>query len=960
MTEPPQQRSVSYFPKVDRLFKRSDSDTPTLPRRPSKIAPIFDQEHADKPLHRFNEDQHQLHYAEGTTSPLTTPLPPQPDSFSNHYLFPTLSRNERLRLTMTWYYTRGIAGDEDLLRKLQDIVRLVRTFIGWEFVIMGILSEDAYTRIVTDGLPLAKLPRRESTCAHTINQRCGIFVLPNMLADWRFRNSPHVQEGGLRSYAGAQLRCETENGQYVALGSLCVAANSETDGLSADKQAALSRFADILSAEIVNRSRINRQRQRQLMGDIISRIKSQATQRTVEDLVKQALQDVYPDATIMLQGSTNGSISLENRSSIGFSEVLDGLWEDTDFLETLIATQNHRGLESDRTIRAIVARCRKQPLPHYLVVSSKDVQLVFDDVDSWFVGTCSGILADFYNERLLTEALKAKETFLRGITHQLRTPIHGILGSVELLGEELFSQRVPGLSNSTPNGDDATETALHPFVAKNARLYLQAITNSGRELMSTVNNMLMLNRWAESSRTMKPASLYELNQLEADILRDISLMLPEEELASTSVLFDNQLTFECSIITIDIGLLKECLQSLILNAIQSTNNGSVLIVITAKTDYSVLQFDIMDTGIGINKEDQRRIFEAYEKGNSHTRGVGLGLTISSKIANSMNGSVSLVSSQIGKGSHFRVEFRDPGFACPTDRCPYNPLAMKDLPHRYHELPTGEAAMPLVRHFMNYLEHRGYVRSDVSAGALNIVSFSEDEKTFREHFKQVDPQSVSVCLIPSRASTHSLRLPSTESRILFFEGPFLSTRLHDILREVNETCAKLKQEPIRSPVTNGIPVGPNERLHDLLARKLRIIEPVSALLVDDNAINLRIFKLYCEKRNIPYACAVDGNEAVAQFKAHLQTQPFNLILMDLQMPNCDGVEATKQIREIEKAAGRHAAVVFIITGQDSPKDKSQSKQAGADEFFVKPMSIKTLDQGIAQYFEPETQRGCPVG
>lgn len=737
-----------------------------------------------------------------------------------------------------------------------------------------------------------------------------IFVLPNMLADWRFRNSPHVQEGGLRSYAGAQLRCETENGQYVALGSLCVAANSETDGLSAEKQAALSRFADILSAEIVNRSRINRQRQRQLMGDIISRIKSQATQRTVEDLVKQALQGVYPDATIMLQGSTNGSISLENRSSIGFSEVLDGLWEDTDFLETLIATQNHRGLESDRTIRAIVARCRKQPLPHYLVVSSKDVQLVFDDVDSWFVGTCSGILADFYNERLLTEALKAKETFLRGITHQLRTPIHGILGSVELLGEELFSRRVPDLSNSTPNGDDATKTALDPLVAKNARLYLQAIKNSGRELVSTVNNMLMLNRWAESSHTMKPASLYELNQLEADILRDISLMLPEEELASTSVLFDNQLTFECSIITIDIGLLKECLQSLILNAIQSTNNGSVLILITAKTDYSVLQFDVMDTGIGINKEDQRRIFEAYEKGDSHTRGVGLGLTISSKIANSMNGSVSLVSSAIGKGSHFRVEFRDPGFACPTDQCPYNPPTMRDIPKRYHEVPTGEAALSLIRHFMNYLEHRGYVRSEVSAGALNIVSFSEDEKSFREHYKQVDPQSVSVCLIPSWVNTRSLRLPSTDSRILFFEGPFLSTRLHNILREVNETWAKLKQEPVRSPFTNGIPVGPNEQLHNLLARKLHIVEPVSALLVDDNAINLRIFKLYCERRHIPYACAIDGNEAVAQFKAHLQTQPFNLILMDLQMPNCDGIEATKQIREIEKAAGRHAAVVFI--------------------------------------------------
>ncbi|EKG17966.1 hypothetical protein MPH_04823, partial [Macrophomina phaseolina MS6] len=910
MTSPSQRRPVSYFPKVDRLFKRSDSDSPTLPSRPSKIAPVFDHEHVDTPLRRFDEAQHQLHYAEGTTSPLTTPLPPRPDAFANSYLFPTLSRNERLRLTMTWYYTRGIAEDEELLRKLQEIIRLVRTFIGWEFVIMGIMSEDAYTRIVTDGLPLAKLPRRESTCAHTINQKCGVFVLPNMLADWRFRNSPHVQQGGLRSYAGAQLRCETESGQFIALGSLCVAANSETGGLSADKQAALTRFADILSAEIVNRSRINRQRQRQLMGDVLARVKSQATQHTVEELVKQALREVYPNAYISLQDSVSYTIDLENRPSIPFSDVLDCLWEDADYLEALITTQNHHGLASDRTIRAIVARCCKQPIPRYLVVSSKEIQLVFDDVDSWFVETCAGILVDFYNERLLTEALKAKEIFLRGITHQLRTPIHGILGSVELLGEELFTWDVANLSGGASKGDTAVKAVKDSSAAKNARLYLQAITNSGRELMSTVNNMLMLNRWAESSRAMKPASLYELNQLEADILRDISLMLPEEELALSSVLFDNQLTFECSIVTIDIGLLKECLQSLILNAIQSTPNGSVQVIITAKKDYSILQFDVMDTGIGINKEDQLRIFEAYEKGDSHTRGVGLGLTIASKIANSMNGAVSLVSSEVGKGSHFRVEFRDPGFACPTDQCPYDPPAMKDLPKRYHQVPPDEHPLPLVRHFMNYLEHRGYVRSETSAGSLNIISFSEDESKFRDHVNQADPKSVSVCLIPSRASTRSLRLPSTDSRILFFEGPFLSTRMYDILRQVNETCARLKQQPTPSPITNGVPVGPNEKIHDILARKLRILEPVSALLVDDNAINLRIFKLYCEKRHIPYACAVDGNEAVAQYKAHLTTQPFNLILMDLQMPNCDGVEATRQIRETEKAAGRHAAVIFI--------------------------------------------------
>ncbi|GME29141.1 hypothetical protein GTA08_BOTSDO07707 [Neofusicoccum parvum] len=145
MTSPPPQRSVSYFPKVERLFKRSDSDTPTQPRRPYKLAPVFDPDHADQPLARYDETQHILSYAEGTTAPLQTPLPPRPADFSSVYLFPSLARNERLRLTMMWYYTRGISEDEELLQKLQNIIKLVRTFIGWEFVIMGILSEDACT-----------------------------------------------------------------------------------------------------------------------------------------------------------------------------------------------------------------------------------------------------------------------------------------------------------------------------------------------------------------------------------------------------------------------------------------------------------------------------------------------------------------------------------------------------------------------------------------------------------------------------------------------------------------------------------------------------------------------------------------------------------------------------------------------------------------------------------------------
>ncbi|KAF2135850.1 uncharacterized protein K452DRAFT_303246 [Aplosporella prunicola CBS 121167] len=934
-------RPTTYFPRSDGIYKRREHHN--LPARPSNVEPIFDREHANQPLAPYDDDAANSVYLEGPSTPVSSPLPPKPPKFANRYLFPVLARNERLRLTMLWYYTRGITQDTELLQKLQGIVNLVRGYIGWEFVIMGILDNDVYMRLVTDGLPLAVLPRRESTCSHTINQESGVLVLPSMSEDWRFRHSPHVVEGGLQSYAGAALRYETEDGQKISLGSLCVAANAPIE-LPPEKQSALARFADILTAEIVNQCRMSRQRQRQIMGDLLSKAKAQATSANVEKLVKMVVSKIYPEAQISFQDVDAGTLHVENRLPVALSQVEDGLWEDSEYLELLILTHNHQKLTSRQSVRAVFGKCSRAPYNRYLVVASRDVQFVFDDVDAWFVESCAQIYCNIYQEYLLAEALKAKETFLRGITHQLRTPIHGILGSVELLGEELGS-----LNHSAAVGSDEREQSM-----RTAQLYLQAIQNSGRELMSTVNNMLMLNQWAESSRSVRTATLYELTRLESDILRDISQMLPEDEIVNTSVLFDNRLSVECSIITTDIALLKECLQSLILNAIQSTSHGSVLVETSASDNYSVLQFDVKDTGTGISKEDQHRIFDAYEKGDSHSRGVGLGLTIASKIATALDGTVFLVSSELGKGSHFRAEFHNPGFACPSKPLPHlDSTALHGIPRHFHEIPTGRDAAPLVRHFMSFLQHRGYEHSSKSYDSLNIISFTEDESEFQRSLALVDPSAVAICLVPGRKTMAHLRVPDGYNKLLFFNGPFNSDHLNSILKQVDEMCPTLLSLPPINQPRKCVPPPPVEEICDLFTKTARIHEAPSALIVDDNIINMRIMRMYCEKRKIPYAMAADGNEAIAQFKAcAAKAQPINLILMDLQMPNCDGVEATATIRslEVELAPHRHKAVVFIITGQDSPEDKASSFAAGANEFFVKPLSIKALDNGISLYFD----------
>lgn len=135
----------------------------------------------------------------------------------------------------------------------------------------------------------------------------------------------------------------------------------------------------------------------------------------------------------------------------------------------------------------------------------------------------------------------------------------------------------------------------------------------------------------------------------------------------------------------------------------------------------------------------------------------------------------------------------------------------------------------------------------------------------------------------------------------------------------------------------------------------------ALLVDDNGVNLRLLEMYCHRRSIPYRTAKDGAEAVRIFTSHripvsdpllqqpLGPLPFDLVLMDLQMPICDGVEATRQIRAFEREHQWERSVIFIVTGQDSPADRLDAAEAGANEFLTKPIGPKEMDRWVKQEF-----------
>ncbi|KAF1972114.1 hypothetical protein BU23DRAFT_166173 [Bimuria novae-zelandiae CBS 107.79] len=204
------------------------------------------------------------------------------------------------------------------------------------------------------------------------------------------------------------------------------------------QQMSLARLADWIVADIVHSARSRRQRERRRMMELMSIAQKQIeNNKNFKAVVLDMLRTVYPEATIDIHTSTDEALVLEGGTEVPTNQIEHDLWEDSEYFDYLIEQFNHLDPVAPRVVRVVAAQCASQSVPTYLAVGSKDYRVVFYDIDSSFVHMASQMLCRGWQSAALREALDAKENFLRGITHQFRTPIHGILGSVELLAEEL-------------------------------------------------------------------------------------------------------------------------------------------------------------------------------------------------------------------------------------------------------------------------------------------------------------------------------------------------------------------------------------------------------------------------------------------------------------------------------------------------------------------------------------------
>jgi hypothetical protein len=169
-----------FYPRADAAVLSSSKSHWPPPARPQSVWPIYDPDSFDEPIAPWSQDAQEACFPPKLDEYAASPIPNEPaqnsssTSTSTRYLRASLAENERLRLSMLWYYTRDVFDESEFLCGLREKVFLAQESTGWEFVVIGLLDVNVYIRLATIGLPLCILPRGETICAHTVIQPPGV------------------------------------------------------------------------------------------------------------------------------------------------------------------------------------------------------------------------------------------------------------------------------------------------------------------------------------------------------------------------------------------------------------------------------------------------------------------------------------------------------------------------------------------------------------------------------------------------------------------------------------------------------------------------------------------------------------------------------------------------------------------------------------------------------------------